>query len=533
MFSLASGIYQSYFAPPKLSILIIGLDGAGKTSLLERVKVTDIQTQLDVTKTPASYVKGAVALGGAGRHKHAIKIEDDEYEQNQYHASQKNDRGHSQQEGGRPARLPPPLPPKLASKSRRNVEQILQDGFSGASSALVNDEANGDSEQAVHILNSVPPPPLMAADGNGEGNNGRHHNNPANLKQSTKSKDTKKPPLQKKNPTLTPVLTTPTKRSSFINLLRCPSPGRYSSATLGEEDDEEFIATNNNNAANHSDNNPAKEANEPWSTEYLANYYINYQEGEEFDVIKHTRSSNGGGVGGGGPRKKMFPMDRIRPTLGQNLAKLDLCGCKCSLFDLSGAEKMRPLWERYYRDTDAIIYVVNAAETSLSNLNESRVEFEEMITNEALAASGLPILIFANQLDVTYKEYGASLEKAVQDKKVKYGRGISWNADDEDDFVGSGTSTKTIPLTDDEEEEEDGGAGDITKRVVDFDDLVRLFGFSHMLPPSLANNGNNGGQMGNVFLFGGSAKSGEGVRAAMEYLVAQAKNYHLARNARR
>ena len=40
MYSLATGIYQSYFAPPKLSILMIGIDGSGKTALLERIKVT-------------------------------------------------------------------------------------------------------------------------------------------------------------------------------------------------------------------------------------------------------------------------------------------------------------------------------------------------------------------------------------------------------------------------------------------------------------------------------------------------------------
>ena len=54
MYSLATGIYQSYFAPPKLSILIIGIDGAGKTSLLERVKVTNINTRLVVNDTNSS-----------------------------------------------------------------------------------------------------------------------------------------------------------------------------------------------------------------------------------------------------------------------------------------------------------------------------------------------------------------------------------------------------------------------------------------------------------------------------------------------
>lgn len=40
MFSLASGIYQSYFVPQQLSILLIGEENTGKTTLLERIKVT-------------------------------------------------------------------------------------------------------------------------------------------------------------------------------------------------------------------------------------------------------------------------------------------------------------------------------------------------------------------------------------------------------------------------------------------------------------------------------------------------------------
>jgi GTPase SAR1 family protein len=36
------------------------------------------------------------------------------------------------------------------------------------------------------------------------------------------------------------------------------------------------------------------------------------------------------------------------------LAKLDCCGAKCLIFDISG--KFRNLWERYYGDADAVIF---------------------------------------------------------------------------------------------------------------------------------------------------------------------------------
>ena len=187
---------------------------------------------------------------------------------------------------------------------------------------------------------------------------------------------------------------------------------------------------------------------------------------------------------------------------------------------------MRPLWERYYCDTDAVIYVVNAAETSLSDLLESRRAFERMCRHDVMSrnlSGGLPIMIFANQLDLAYKEYGDSMEKASSEKS---GRAISWNAEEEGDFLG-GIGPAGTP-------EEGGG---VSNRVVDFHDLVELFGLSRS--PFLGDGDGQhiGGKipatLGNVFLFGGSAKSGEGVRAAMECLVAHAKSYHLARQARR
>jgi hypothetical protein len=39
---------------------------------------------------------------------------------------------------------------------------------------------------------------------------------------------------------------------------------------------------------------------------------------------------------------------------GQNLAKIDICGAKCHVFDISG--KFSDLWERYYGDAEAVIY---------------------------------------------------------------------------------------------------------------------------------------------------------------------------------
>lgn len=212
---------------------------------------------------------------------------------------------------------------------------------------------------------------------------------------------------------------------------------------------------------------------------------------------------------------------------------------------------MRPLWERYYADTDAIVYVVDAAETSFTNLLQSRREFEKMCNNAVLKERiecGLPILIFANKLDMAYREYDLSVERfnmvdsvasVKNGKDDDYERGISWNPDEEDSFVGDAPKEKETV------NESDVGIDDISKRVIDFTDLVALFGLQSLFPRSTSTAEDPAKNKpletfvdsiapvrGNIFLFGGSAKSGEGVRAAMEYLIAHSKCFHLAKQHR-
>ena len=45
MFSLFNGIYDSYLAPSQLNLLVVGAPESGKTTLLERLKVTEFPTR--------------------------------------------------------------------------------------------------------------------------------------------------------------------------------------------------------------------------------------------------------------------------------------------------------------------------------------------------------------------------------------------------------------------------------------------------------------------------------------------------------
>jgi len=464
MFGLVNGVYQNYFAPPKLSILIVGLDGSGKTALLERIKVTNITTQLDVTsQLPPTYSNGAVVFGNSDL------------------VASSNNGGATFNNGRKavPARLPPPLPPSKAARGRKFVDKAASSSVQNIGGETTSREDEDESKinevARLFITSDVPPPPF----------------------DMSSTQQSSRPPLPPNNSKRKDTNDENIRGSLIMNMLRCPSPQKYkAAASEGEEDeylDEQHDVAQSTAASSQSGN---EEDAEEWDDEeYLKDYHIDYNENQQFD-IKNSKV-------------KMFPLDKIRPTLGQNLAKLDMCGCKCSLFDLSGAEKMRPLWDRYYRDADAIVYVVNCADTSLDNLEKSKSEFEQLCQNDVIqrhCRAGLPILIFANQIDLAYREYGDAT--GYSDAKNGGGkREDSWNADEEDNFVGGGNQGS-------------GSAEENGTRALEFHDLAAFFG--------IQNNEHNS----NMFLFGGSAKSGEGVRASMEVLTAHAKRYNLGRQAR-
>jgi len=98
------------------------------------------------------------------------------------------------------------------------------------------------------------------------------------------------------------------------------------------------------------------------------------------------------------PGAKIFPLHKIKPTGGMNLAKLNACGCKCVIWDLGGRVLMRPLWERYFDECDGVIFVVDSTFNS-DRMEESCRLFLSVFRNELL--NQVPILVFFNKLDIS------------------------------------------------------------------------------------------------------------------------------------
>ena len=57
-----------------------------------------------------------------------------------------------------------------------------------------------------------------------------------------------------------------------------------------------------------------------------------------------------------------LPPEKITPTIGMNLAKFKHRGSQVILWDLGGQLKMRAVWERYYSEAHAVVFVLDSAD---------------------------------------------------------------------------------------------------------------------------------------------------------------------------
>jgi ADP-ribosylation factor-like protein 3 len=89
-------------------------------------------------------------------------------------------------------------------------------------------------------------------------------------------------------------------------------------------------------------------------------------------------------------------ISHIMPTQGFNIKSLSQDGLTLNMWDIGGQKTIRPYWENYYDNTDALIYVIDSADRR--RLEESGKELSELMAQEKLA--GVPLLVYANKQDL-------------------------------------------------------------------------------------------------------------------------------------
>ena len=111
---------------------------------------------------------------------------------------------------------------------------------------------------------------------------------------------------------------------------------------------------------------------------------------------------------------------KTSPTIGSNVEELTYNNVKFQAWDLGGQESIRALWDVYYVNTDAVIYVIDSKNDE--NFEISKSEFYKVLANKNLKNS--VILIFANKQDLPGAK---NINKIVEDYELSKIKDHIWH----------------------------------------------------------------------------------------------------------
>lgn len=104
------------------------------------------------------------------------------------------------------------------------------------------------------------------------------------------------------------------------------------------------------------------------------------------------------------PKAKMISLRKIRPTIGMNLGKVELCQAKCHIYDVGG--RLVDLWNRYYSDCDAVVFmwklgkdvVPRDEDEDEDERPEITYELQQSLLNQVRSAVGddIPFLVLGH-----------------------------------------------------------------------------------------------------------------------------------------
>ncbi|XP_067852829.1 ADP-ribosylation factor-like protein 6 [Heptranchias perlo] len=89
----------------------------------------------------------------------------------------------------------------------------------------------------------------------------------------------------------------------------------------------------------------------------------------------------------------------IVPTIGFSVEKFSTPSLTFIVFDMSGQGRYRNLWEYYYEDAHAIIFVIDSGDKL--RIVVAKEELDTLLIHPDIKHRQIPILFFANKMDLT------------------------------------------------------------------------------------------------------------------------------------
>eukprot|EP00276_Gloeochaete_wittrockiana_P010784 CAMPEP_0184648204 /NCGR_PEP_ID=MMETSP0308-20130426/5275_1 /TAXON_ID=38269 /ORGANISM="Gloeochaete witrockiana, Strain SAG 46.84" /LENGTH=179 /DNA_ID=CAMNT_0027079845 /DNA_START=163 /DNA_END=699 /DNA_ORIENTATION=- len=91
-----------------------------------------------------------------------------------------------------------------------------------------------------------------------------------------------------------------------------------------------------------------------------------------------------------------LPPEKIAPTVGLNIGRMVVGNALLILWDLGGQKGLRGIWDKYFSETHALLFVVDSA--GFDRLDEAKATLDQILMDSKL--SRVPLLFFANKQDL-------------------------------------------------------------------------------------------------------------------------------------
>jgi len=86
----------------------------------------------------------------------------------------------------------------------------------------------------------------------------------------------------------------------------------------------------------------------------------------------------------------------VTPTVGFQVEEFSKNNVNFTVYDMSGQGRYRNLWEHYYADVEAIIFVLDS--TDRLRMCVAKEELDQLLNHEEIKKTAAPIVFFANKV---------------------------------------------------------------------------------------------------------------------------------------